>query len=134
MKAIKSQNQSNLKQISAMLFMLLFLCSSVNVFAKNTENSNPTDVTNLTAAELDQSDILTVNDVILYSISIPQGEYIKFSIFDTKGVEMKVLIDSDQTQGSVVLDLGNANLKNGTYYYKLIVGNYKEVKKITYSK
>ena len=131
MKAIKSQNQSNLKQISAMLFMLLFLCSSVNIFANNPGNSNPTT---LTAVELDQSDILTVNDDILYSISIPQGEYIKFSIFDTKGVEMKVLIDSDQTQGSVVLDLGNAKLKNGTYYYKLIVGNYKEVKKITYSK
>ncbi len=134
MNAINFQNRTNMKQLTAMLLMLLFLCTASDIFAKNTENIHKSEGNTLTASELDQSDILTVNTDVLYSISIPQGEYVKFSIFDTKGVEMKVLIDSDQTQGNIVLDLGNANLKNGSYYYKLIVGKYKEVKKMNYSK
>ncbi len=131
MKAINSQNRSNLKQLSAMLIMLLFLCTSANIYA---ENNNPIELNTLTAAELEQSDILTVDNDILYTISIPKGEYIRFSIFDTKGVELKVLIDDNKSQGEVKIDLGNANLKNGTYYYRLVVGQYKEVKKMNYSK
>lgn len=134
MKAIIIQNRSNTKLLTAMLLMLLFLCTSSNIFAKTTENINPTEQNTLTAAELDQSDILTVDTDVLFSVSIPKGEYIRFSIFDVNGRELKVLIDDNKAQGDVVVDLSKADLKNGTYYYRLVVGKYKEVKKMNYSK
>ncbi len=134
MKAITIQNRSNTKLLTAMMLMLLFLCISGNISAKSTENIDLTEQNTLTAAELEQSEILTVNTDILFSISIPKGEYIRFSIFDTKGRELKVLIDDNKAQGDVVVDLGKANLESGTYYYRLVVGKYKEVKKMNYSK
>lgn len=133
MNAINFQNRKNMKQLTAMLFMLLFLCSAVNISAKNTDNTGNIEQNTLTAAELEQSDVLEINNEVLFSFSIPKGEYVRLSIFNNKGVEIKVLVDENKTQGEFKVDLSQANLTNGTYYYKLVVGKYKELKKMNYT-
>jgi hypothetical protein len=122
-----------MKQITAMLFMLLFLCATGNIFAENTNNTGNIEQNTLTAAELEQSDVLELNNEIMFSFSIPKGEYVRLSIFNNKGVEIKVLVDEDKTQGEFNVDLSQAKLTNGTYYYKLVVGKYKELKKMNYT-
>lgn len=140
MKAIKTQNRNSTKQLTAILSMLLFLCIAGNTaFAGNTnltgcsvnpDNLTSTEANSLSTSELEQSEMLLVENNTLFSFSIPQGEYVRFSIFDTKGRELKVLIDDNKPKGEFSAELKQANLTKDTYYYRLVVGKYKEVRKL----
>ena len=125
MKAIKIQNRAAMKLTT--MFMLLFLCSASSILAGDLKN------TELTKQELNYSEVLTVESNAIFSFSIQENDYVKFSIFDLKGKEITVLVDGDVKAGELSTDLSKANLKEGTYYYKLTVGNHKEVRKLNVS-
>jgi hypothetical protein len=125
MKAIKIQNRAAMK-LTAM-FMLLFLCSASSILAGDLKN------TELTKQELTYSEVLTVESNAIFSFSIQENDYVKFSIFDLKGKEITVLVDGNVNKGELSTDLSKANLKEGTYYYKLTVGKHKEVRKLNVS-
>ncbi|MCC6867069.1 MAG: T9SS type A sorting domain-containing protein [Ignavibacteria bacterium] len=122
MKAINNQNRAAKKQI-AVLFMLLFLFASSNILAGNTTNK-------LTEAELNNSPALTVENNVIFTFNIPAGEYVKFSIYNVKGEEIRVLINDRSINGEISADLAQAFLNNGVYYYSLEAGDYKEVRKL----
>lgn len=122
MKAINNQNRAAKKQI-AVLFMLLFLFASSNILAGNTTNK-------LTEAELNNSPALTVENNVIFTFNIPAGEYVKFSIYNVKGEEIRVLINDRSINGEISADLAQAFLNNGVYYYSLEAGEYKEVRKL----
>ncbi|MBE2219749.1 MAG: T9SS type A sorting domain-containing protein [Ignavibacteria bacterium] len=129
MKAIKSQNQV-MKQMRAIsLFVLLFLCTALSVFAGDLNQENLTPVI-LSSEELQQSEVLAVDNNTLFSFSIPQPEYVRLSIFDNNGRELAVLIDDQKPAGEFSAELMKAKLTKGSYYYRLVVGKYKEVRKL----
>ena len=134
MKAINFSNRTTLKQMVMLSFMLLFLFSAVTFSeengVKNPTKSKSTETAVLTAAELTNSEMLTIESNMIFSFSIQKGDYVRFSIFDVKGAEIKVLVDEIQNVGEFSADLTQADLKAGTYYYRLVVGKHKEVRKL----
>lgn len=134
MKAINFSNHSTLKQMVILSFMLLFLCTSAALAdensAKNPSTVKSTETATLTSSELSNSEMLTIESNMIFSFSIQKGDYVRFSIFDVKGAEIKVLVDDIQNVGEFSADLSQADLKTGTYYYRLVVGKHKEVRKL----
>ncbi|NOS83874.1 MAG: T9SS type A sorting domain-containing protein [Ignavibacteria bacterium] len=133
MKAIKNQNRTSMKQMVILSFMLLFLCSAVSNAsdntAKNPVEQKTTVSTTLTAGELN-SEMLTVENTMIFSFSIQKSDYVRFSIFNAKGQEINIMVDENMNAGSFSADLGQLNLGEGTYYYRLVVGASKEVRKL----
>ena len=129
MKAIKSQNQVMKQMRAASLFVLLFLCTAAGVFAGDL-NQNNTAAATLSLEELQQAEMLSVDNNTLFSFSIPQPEYVRLSIFDNNGRELAVLIDDQKPAGEFSAELMKAKLTKGSYYYRLVVGKYKEVRKL----
>ncbi|MBN8571795.1 MAG: T9SS type A sorting domain-containing protein, partial [Ignavibacteria bacterium] len=66
----------------------------------------------------------------LFSFSIPKNDYVRFSVFSTNGNEISVLINENKKAGEFSADLNKAKLTKGTYYYRLVVGNYKEIRRL----
>ncbi len=135
MKAINSNNRSAKKQINIMLVMFLFLFSASiistgSLFAGNKPSDLNNPVNKLSAAELMTSPALTVENNMVFSFNMPCGEYVKFSVYNTKGEEIAVLINEKAVTGEIKADLSLAFLKNGIYYYSLEAGNYREVRKL----
>jgi len=133
MKAINTQNRTSMKQMVILSFMLLFLCSaSANASdntAKNPVVQKTTVSTTLTATELN-SEMLTVENTMIFSFSIQKTDYVRFSIFNAKGQEINIMVDDVMNSGDFSADLGQLNLEAGTYYYRLVVGSSKEVRKL----
>lgn len=133
MKAINNQNRTSMKQMVILSFMLLFLCSAAanasDNTAKNPVVQKPTVSTTLTAAELN-SEMLTIENTMIFSFSIQKSDYVRFSIFNAKGQEINILVDENMNAGSFSADLGKLNLETGTYFYRLVVGASKEVRKL----
>ncbi|MEO8514532.1 MAG: T9SS type A sorting domain-containing protein [Ignavibacteria bacterium] len=124
MTAIKFHNRRALKQVITTLFMLLFL------FTAFTGALTAPAANELTEAEINEANQLSVSINTLFSFTIPKSEYVRFSIFDLKGREILVLIDENKKAGEFSTDLNNSNLVKGTYYYRLVVGRFKEIRKI----
>jgi hypothetical protein len=132
MKAIKNQNRTSMKQMVILSFMLLFLCSAANASdntAKNPVEQKTTVSTTLTAGELN-SEMITVENTMIFSFSIQKSDYVRFSIFNAKGQEINIMVDENMNAGSFSADLGQLNLGEGTYYYRLVVGLNKEIRKL----
>ncbi len=133
MKAINNQNRTSMKQMVILSFMLLFLCSAVtfasDVTAKNPIEQKLTLSSTLNATELN-SEMLTVENTMIFSFSIQKSDYVRFSIFNSKGQEINIMVDDIVNSGDFSANLGQLNLEEGTYYYRLVIGASKEVKKL----
>ncbi len=128
-----TQNRKEAKQLIMILSMLLFLCTAGNIKAgdiNNPDKAIPIEIVNLSQTEISEANILSVSKNTLLSFSIPQNEYVRVSIFDVNGREISVLVNDNKRAGEFSADLRKANLQNGTYYYRLVVGNFKEVRKL----
>ncbi len=133
MKAVKSQNRVMNQMKAVSLFVLLFLGTSAGVFAGDL-NQIIISAAHLSTEELQQADMLSVENNTLFSFSIPQPEYVRLSIFDNNGRELAVLIDDQKPAGEFSAELVKAKLTKGSYYYRLVVGKYKEVRKLNITK
>lgn len=133
MKAIKSQIQS-IKQMKAVLTaVLLVLLVQAASFAGDIDNRAAGAyemLGSLTSEEITAAGNLSVAANTLFSFSIPQNEYVRFTVYDTKGKEIAVLINDFKRAGDFSADLNKAKLTKGTYYYRLIVGRYREIRKL----
>lgn len=134
MKAINNSNRTNnkMKHMVITLSMLLFLLAANTVFAGNNGDNNNRAAGNnsVTMSELEASPVLTVENTMVFSFSVPKGQYVRFSLYDLKGNEISVLINDNSHNGEVKADLSNAFVKNGVFYYCLVAGDYKEVRKL----
>lgn len=120
------------KQIAAMLLMLLFLFTAGTIKAAEPDNraAGASSFAVLSSEELIQAQNLSVASNTLFSFSIPKNEFVRFSVFNTLGREIAVLINENKRAGEFSADLNKAQLTKGTYYYRLVVGNYKEIKRL----
>jgi hypothetical protein len=146
MKAIKSQN--SMKQLIIISSMLLFLFVSAanaqdktdaNKEAASSEtfslqgNANPSlfaVITSKMTAELNKAMPVPFEETMLISYSFPKAMDVDFTIYDKNGRELKNLVRENKAAGSYSVNLEQEKLKAGIYYYKLVIGEDVEVKKI----
>jgi len=139
MKAIKTKN--TMKQLIVTFSMLLFLFTACNLYSQQVRVKPTEKVSNKnlgasvnthTASQLG-SEVLQISPVkydrnTLISYSIPRDMDVEIKVYDEKGMELKTLVSEMQNAGTHNINL--AELKNGTYFYQLSIGNYSEIKKI----
>ncbi len=126
MKATVSPNKAMKHAVTA---MLLFLLAAAPVLAGDL-NPQAGGENSLTQVEIKDANELSVYSNTLFSFFIPQGENVNLTIFNTAGKEVAVLINEDKVAGEFSADLTKHNLKKGNYFYRLVVGKYKEVRKL----
>ncbi len=133
MKAIESRNNVN-RKFTVLIPALLFLFTSVSLLAGDLHNGAAgafiTPPAELSWDEMSAPQPLAIASNSLLSFSIPQNEFVRLSVFNTSGREIAVLINDYKKAGDFSADLNKAKLTKGTYFYRLVVGKYKEVRRL----
>ena len=66
--------------------------------------------------------------------SIPEAAYVKLSVYDMLGREIKTLFNGDMQAGSYETVFSAENLSSGVYFYKLEAGDFVEIKRMMLNK
>jgi len=66
--------------------------------------------------------------------SIDKDEFIKLTIYDILGREIKILVNEHLNKGLYEINWDAYNMSSGIYYYKLVAGNRVEIKKMVLSR
>ena len=62
--------------------------------------------------------------------SLPKSEYIELKVYNILGKEVSTLVSKKLNQGNHTYQFDGKNLASGVYYYQLVAGDYREVKKM----
>jgi C1A family cysteine protease len=73
------------------------------------------------------------NPSTVIRFSIPLSGMVSLKVYDLTGNEIATLINEFKNQGTYTIDFnkGKSSLTSGVYFYRLVSGNYSEVKKMT---
>jgi hypothetical protein len=86
----------------------------------------PSKITN----ELAKSIPIPFEEDMLISYQFPKAMDVEFTIYDKSGRELRNIVRENKPAGSYSINLAAENLKAGVYFYKLVVGNDIDVKKV----
>jgi hypothetical protein len=89
------------------------------------------DVEALLNFELAQNYPNPFNPSTTINFSIPQSSKVTLKIFNTLGQEVSTLINQDMESGVHKINFDASELNSGVYFYRLDVGSFSEVKKLT---
>ena len=70
------------------------------------------------------------NPSTIIEFTIPKSEFTILRIYDILGKEVSTLISKKLRQGTYTCTFDGKNLASGIYFYQLVAGDYKEVKKM----
>jgi hypothetical protein len=70
------------------------------------------------------------NPVTKIKFDISKNGFTTLKVYNMLGQEISVLVNENKTAGSYIIDFNAGNLPSGTYFYKLISGNYSEIRKM----
>ncbi|MEO8209053.1 MAG: T9SS type A sorting domain-containing protein [bacterium] len=70
------------------------------------------------------------NPVTVISYQLTVSSYTKLNVYDVLGNEVATLINKKQNAGSYSVEFEGSNFASGIYFYKLIVGNFTDVKRM----
>lgn len=90
----------------------------------NVKNEVPTDY------KLYQNYPNPFNPTTSIKFSIPKSSYVELKIYDILGKEVATLISDPYQAGVYVFDFNASTLASGVYFYKLVAGDFKEIKKM----
>jgi CubicO group peptidase (beta-lactamase class C family) len=62
--------------------------------------------------------------------TLPKSEYVELKVYNILGKEVATLVSSKLNQGNHTYQFDGKNLASGVYYYQLVAGNFREVKKM----
>jgi hypothetical protein len=62
--------------------------------------------------------------------SLPKSEYVELKVYDILGKEVSTLISKKLNRGKHTYSFDGKNLASGIYYYQLVAGAYRDVKKL----
>jgi agmatine deiminase len=71
------------------------------------------------------------NPTTSIKFSIPKSGFTTLKVYDVMGREVASLVNSKLGAGNYNADFNGANLSSGVYFYKLVSGDFKAVKKLT---
>jgi len=63
--------------------------------------------------------------------SLPKSSNVKLTVYDVLGNEVSTLVNENKLAGTHKIDFISGYLASGIYFYKLVAGDYVEVKKMT---
>ena len=62
--------------------------------------------------------------------SLPKSEYVELKVFNILGKEVATLVSTKLNSGNHTYTFDGKNLASGIYYYQLVAGDFREVKKM----
>ena len=62
--------------------------------------------------------------------SLPKSEYAELKVYDILGKEVSTLVSKKLNRGNHTYTFDGKNLASGIYYYQLLAGDYRKVKKM----
>ena len=91
---------------------------------------NPVEGSVPSAYTLEQNYPNPFNPATTISYSIPKESQVSLKIYDVMGREVVELVSGKQSTGSYNVEFDAASLASGTYFYKLVAGDFISVKKM----
>jgi hypothetical protein len=70
------------------------------------------------------------NPATVINFSIPAKSFVKLSVFDILGREVKQLVSSDLTAGNYSVDFDASALTSGVYFYTITANGFKDTKRM----
>lgn len=70
------------------------------------------------------------NPITTIRFEIPKAGLTKLNIYDVTGREVSLLVNTKLQPGKYEAEFSGVNLPSGVYFYKLVSGNYSEVRKL----
>lgn len=70
------------------------------------------------------------NPVTKIKFDIPKSGFTTLIIYNMLGQEISSLVNENKNAGTYIIDFNAVNLPSGTYFYKLISGNFSEIRKM----
>jgi hypothetical protein len=62
--------------------------------------------------------------------TLPKSEYVELNVYNILGKEVATLVSNKLNSGNHTYQFDGKNLASGVYYYQLVAGDYREVKKM----
>jgi len=62
--------------------------------------------------------------------TLPKPEFVELKVYNILGNEMATLVSKNMNQGNHTYTFDDNNLASGVYYYQLVSGDYRDVKKM----
>ena len=84
--------------------------------------------------KLDQNYPNPFNPSTKISFTVPHSTFVKLTVYDAIGNEVKVLINENKLAGTYTENFDAIGLTSGIYFYKLEAGNFVETKKMMFLK
>jgi hypothetical protein len=69
------------------------------------------------------------NPVTKIKYGLPENSYVKLTVYDLLGREIKTLVNSRLQAGEYITDFNGSELSSGTYFYRLETDKFTETKK-----
>ena len=70
------------------------------------------------------------NTTTLIKFTIPRSEYVELKVFDILGKQVATLVSKNLESGYHPYEFNGKNLASGLYYYRIIAGEFREVRKM----
>ena len=64
------------------------------------------------------------------SFKIPTSSFVKLSVYNILGKELKIMVNENLNAGKYEADFNASELPSGTYFYRLTAGNFTQTKKM----
>lgn len=80
--------------------------------------------------ELKQNYPNPFNPVTNLEFQIAKKEFVSIRIYDIRGKEVSSLVNQNMEPGVYKINFNGSNFASGTYFYKLIAGNFTSIKKM----
>jgi len=62
--------------------------------------------------------------------TLPKSEFVELKIYNILGKEVSILVSKKLNQGNYTYTFDGSNLASGVYYYQLVAGDFRQVKKM----
>jgi len=62
--------------------------------------------------------------------TLPKQEFVELKVYNILGKEVATIVSNKLNQGNHTYTFDGKNLASGVYYYQLVAGDYREVKKM----
>jgi hypothetical protein len=116
----ESEQDTGMVEInSVILFLGESLISSIPKISQSPKNFS-----------LNQNYPNPFNPSTTIEFTIPKSEYVELKVYNILGKEVATLVSRNLNQGNHTYTFDGKNLASGVYYYQLVAGDFREVKKM----
>jgi uncharacterized protein (TIGR02145 family) len=84
----------------------------------------------ITSPNLAQNYPNPFNPLTTIKFTLPKSEYVQLKVYNILGKKVSTLVSNKLNQGNHIYIFDGKNLASGIYYYQLVAGDYREMKKM----